>query len=310
MPEKSSPSLITRFTGRGWKARFIEAFREQELVAGDAVLARRLAAVAARQQVPAKQEFLTQGGVDTDIYFILLGSVEIVVNGRVVAQRTAGQHVGEMTMLDPTATRSACVRTLEPTIVAKVSEVKFTKIANAQPKLWRNTANELAKRLKERNKFHKPPRSVPAVFIGSSSEGLKVGEAIERALQRQPCVPNLWTNGVFECSKTTIEDLMRATDQKDFAVLVLTADDVTTARKKKNASPRDNVVFELGLFMGALGRDRTYIVVPKNVDIKIPTDLLGVTCLRFTQRGGRSLARNLQPITKQIRELIQKHGPR
>jgi predicted nucleotide-binding protein len=214
-----------------------------------------------------------------------------------------------MALVDTTAVRSATVRTREATVVAKVCESQFTRIANKHPSLWRRMAVALAKRLRERNKFQTPPRTEPVIFIGSSSEGLSVAKCIQKYLLRHPFVPRIWSDGVFECSKTTIEDLMQITKETDFAVLVLTPDDVTKSRGKNKPSPRDNVVFEMGLFMGALSRERTYIVAPRKLDIKIPTDLLGVKCLLYQKRRGRSLARNLQPVSRDLSRLISKHGP-
>jgi len=309
MATKSSPGLIQRFTGRAGRVRFIEALRGQEIVAGNQRVAHALATAATRQEFPANREILTQGNSDNDICFILSGSVSVRANGRPVATRRAGNHFGEMAMLDTTATRSATVSTLEPTVIARVPEHKFTRIANVCPDLWRRLAVALAARLRERNKFQAPPRAEPVVFIGSSGEGLTIAEAIYRSFKRQPFVPNLWTNGVFECSRTTIESLIQATSQSDFAVLVLTADDVTRSRGATKPSPRDNVLFELGLFMGALRRERTYIVAPQGVSIKIPTDLLGVTYLPFRRRRGRTLARNLQPVIRVMCNLIKKYGP-
>ena len=281
----------------------------QELVAGHQHIAAALAAVATRREFPANHELMTQGGLDTDIYFILSGSVSIKANGRVVATRAAQTHIGEMALLDTTAKRSATISTNEPTVVAKVAETKFTKIANANPELWRRTAVILAARLQERNKFHSPPRSQPVVFIGSSSEGLKLVEGITSSLRRHPYVLKPWMRGVFECSQTTIEDLVHVTKEADFAILVLTADDVTKSRGMSKPSPRDNVIFELGLFMGSLGRERTYIVAPKGVNLKIPTDLLGINCLLFHQKRGCTAARNLQNASRQLRTLINKLGP-
>ncbi len=190
MSTKSSPSLIKRFTGRAGKARFIEALRNQELVARDESIAKALATAATRREFLANQDIITQGGIDTDIYFVLSGSVAIRINGRLVATRTSGEHVGEMAMLDTTARRSATARTLETTVTAKVTESKFSQIANAHPELWRRTAVTLANRLKERNKFLSEPRSEPVVFIGSSSEGLKVAETIERVFVVIRVFPN------------------------------------------------------------------------------------------------------------------------
>ena len=76
---------------------------------------------------------------------------------------------------------------------------------------------------------------------------------------------------------TFIEALEQELAQSDFAVLTLTPDDQSKSRGKVTRAPRDNVLLELGLFMGHLGRDRTYFVCDKNQNLKIPTDLLGVT---------------------------------
>lgn len=75
---------------------------------------------------------------------------------------------------------------------------------------------------------------------------------------------------VFEAGKTTIEDLVKATSESDFAIIVTSKNDVTISRRRKATSPRDNVMFELGLFMGALSREWTLALVPKGVDFKVP----------------------------------------
>ena len=200
--------------------------------------------------------------------FILGGSVSVMVNGREVARCTVGDHVGEMCLLDTTALRSATVRAIEPTVVGKLSVEHFTQIALRHPEMWRRMALGLSHDLREWHKVHAAPRAEPAVFIGSSSEGLRIADSIYRSLRRSPVVPRLWTKGVFECSKTTIEDLIRIVDEIDFAIMVLTDDDVTRSRGRSVCSPRDNIIFELGLFMGALSRDRTYIVSQQGVDIR------------------------------------------
>ena len=225
------------------------------------------------------------------------------------SKATARNHIGEMALLDTTAKRSATISTTEPSVLVKVSEAKFATIANDHPELWRRVAIALGNRLRERNKFQTPPRNQPVVFIGSSSEGLIFANAIAKSLRRQPYVLKPWTQGVFECSQTIIEDLMQATRETDFAILVLTTDDITRSRGNSKPSPRDNVIFELGLFMGAIGRERTYIVAPKGIKLKIPTDLLGVNCLMFHAKRGRTVARNLQNVTSELRKLIDKYGP-
>lgn len=91
----------------------------------------------------------------------------------------------------------------------------------------------------------------------------------------------LWTDGVFGASRFPMEDLEQQLTAADFAVLVAAPDDIVVSRGASTHAPRDNVIFELGLFMGALSRRRTFMVVPDGVDLKIPTDLAGLTQLRY-----------------------------
>lgn len=245
MGMKSNPSVMHRFTGRQGKKLLIEAFSRQILVAGNLPIAKRLARCAQLLDIKPNKDLIVQGNSDSDIYFILSGKVSVRVNGREIAIRSSEEHIGEMTLIDSTARRSTTVRSLEPCVFAKISESHFSKLANEYPELWRRIAVVLARRLRERNKFQTAPRSEPVVFIGSSSEGLKVAEAIYNNLTKIPCVPKLWSEGVFEASKTTIEDLIRTTEESDFAVIVLTPDDIIRSRQRTKPSPRDNVVFEL-----------------------------------------------------------------
>jgi predicted nucleotide-binding protein len=112
----------------------------------------------------------------------------------------------------------------------------------------------------------------PSVFIGSSSEGLEFARAI-RDLLEHDAEGVLWNEGFFALGNTFIESLVSSLPTFDFAVLVLTADDLIHSRNDEILGPRDNVIFELGLFMGRLGRSRTFIVHQANAQLKIPTDL-------------------------------------
>ena len=168
----------------------------------------------------------------------------------------------------------------------------------------------LCTRLIERANFLVPPHSEPIVFIGSSKEALRPAEAIHKYFSKKPVVPQLWTDGVFQASQTAIEDLYAAAKNADFAVIVLSPDDVCISRGKKKPSPRDNTVFELGLFTGAIGRDRTFVLTPINIDIKIPTDLLGVTCIQYKRSGKGTIAHRLQPVFNKLWGVINELGPK
>lgn len=288
--------------------RILAAVQCQTLVSNDPVIARKLVSCGAIKHYAAHELMLRQGDPDNDILMLLSGEVAISVNGREVARRSAGTHVGEMALVDALSRRSATVRSVEPTTILTIPEYKFTKVANAHPELWRRIAVELAKRLRERNKVLMQPHNEPVLFIGSSLEGQEIASDLYERFRIKRVVPKAWTDGVFQASATSIESLIAATNESDFAVLVLTADDVTISRKKAKQAPRDNVVFELGLFMGALGRNRVFILKPKGLDVRIPSDLLGVVWVEYLSTGVRS--RRLEGAFRTIFNSITRIGPR
>jgi predicted nucleotide-binding protein len=101
-----------------------------------------------------------------------------------------------------------------------------------------------------------------------------------------------------------LESLLRAVKQVEYAVLVLTPDDLVHKRDAIRNSPRDNVLFELGLFMGALGRERTYIVYCRDEKIDLPTDLAGVTAATFAKRSDGNLHAAIGPVCTHIKTAI------
>ncbi len=117
----------------------------------------------------------------------------------------------------------------------------------------------------------------PRVFVASSVEGLAVAYAVQECLEYE-CEITVWPQGVFELSKTTIETLDQQSTKFDAAVFVFSPDDEAIVRGTQKPMVRDNVIFELGLFIGRLGRDKCFIVKPRAFDAAhFPTDLLGVT---------------------------------
>jgi hypothetical protein len=122
---------------------------------------------------------------------------------------------------------------------------------------------------------------VPRVFIGSSSAGKSIAAALAGQLEPQVRC-RVWYKDTFAASRTIIESLEGiARSEVDVAVLVLTPDDITHKGRSARNTVRDNVIFELGLFMGALGRGRTFGVKCRHCEIDLPADLLGVTWVTF-----------------------------
>ena len=127
----------------------------------------------------------------------------------------------------------------------------------------------------------------PRIFLGSSGKQAKLVQALTRGLAEVAQVEP-WTT-VFNPGVSTLDRLVELSQEVDFAAFVFAQDDWTShpsdATAQGQASPRDNVVFEAGLFGGALGLRRTFILHAKGA--KLPTDLLGMTALPGGADGGR-----------------------
>jgi CRP/FNR family cyclic AMP-dependent transcriptional regulator len=227
------------------------------------------------------------------------------VNGR-----QAGTHVGDMALIDVAAPRSATVRARTEAVTARVEEPAFTRIAEKFPKIWRALALELARRLYQRGSLVAHKRAKPYVFVGSSVEGLDIANEIQRKLQFTDCIAEVWDDNTFIASHYTLDDLIVKIAGSDFCVFVAPPQDRVTIRKKRHSVPRDNVVFEAGMSFGALGRERTLLVMPRAKDTKLPSDLTGITPLAYNDGDAANLAARLGPVVTELREIINRLGPR
>lgn len=117
----------------------------------------------------------------------------------------------------------------------------------------------------------------PTMFIGSSTEAIKIARAVRDRLRKTLDV-RLWTEGIFSLSRGTLESLVAASRSFDYGLFVFAQDDRLLFRNKRQTVTRDNVVFELGMFLGTLGRDRCFFMLPESADnLRIATDL-ATTC--------------------------------
>ncbi|WP_170289484.1 TIR domain-containing protein [Brucella pituitosa] len=147
----------------------------------------------------------------------------------------------------------------------------------------------------------------PKVFIGSSSEGLSIANAIHSNLTRQAeCT--VWDKGVFIPSTSTLSSLINTLRTSDFGIFVFSPDDITIMREMTNPTVRDNVIFELGLFIGRLGAERCYFLVPENAGtMHLPSDLAGITPLVYeNNRSDGNLTAALNPACMQIGNQLEK----
>lgn len=302
--------MVNRFTGLDGKRLLVEALRRQAIIQGDLDLARKISEAVEVMRCNSGHRLITQDGSDNDLYFVLSGRFSIQVNDREVAVRVAEKHVGEMALVDPKAKRSASVVAIEGSVVAKISEAKFGELANQYVSLWKNIAQEMGDRLRQRNDLVRRRNKVTKLFIASSTEALPVASEIQAGLSKDPVAVTLWSEGVFGASDFSLEALERAAEEADFAVLVFSADDKLLSRGQELDAPRDNVVFELGLFIGAIGRKRTFIVLPQNTKIKIPTDLLGITPITYAVGDPENPSSQIGPVCTELRRILNQRGPK
>lgn len=301
--------LIDRFQGDAGRGNLIDSILQQQIVSGNRDLANELADRADLIEVAEGEPIISQGEDDNDLFLIMAGSFRIVVNGRDVASRGRGDHVGEMVVVEPSQRRSADVVASEPALVAKISYADISDIASRHSDIYRVIARTLARRLLERNKLVGQHREKIRVFIICSVEALAVGRIIENAFAHDDFVVRLWTNDVFKIASYALESLETEVDDSDFAIAIAHSDDITLFRDQEWPAPRDNVIFELGLFMGRLGRKRAILMEPREDKVKLPSDLSGITTIPYNYEPGKDASALMAPACNMLRDHIMGMGP-
>lgn len=145
----------------------------------------------------------------------------------------------------------------------------------------------------------------PRIFIGSSKEGLRIATRVRKRLSGfADC--KLWNDRVFQFNKGYFETLVDLLNYYDYGIMVATADDFVTSRGITQQEARDNVLFEFGLFLGRLGRERVFLFLER--DIKIPSDLLGVSLPTFSKENGAKQNRTVDQICDQVKKEIRERS--
>lgn len=138
------------------------------------------------------------------------------------------------------------------------------------------------------------------VFIGSSSEELGLAEIVKGLLEPEFDVviwnEKIWNKSVFKLNGNFLSDLLSSTLKFDFGILLGTPDDEIKVRGVEKMTARDNVLFELGLFLGRLGVERCAFLVEKEVNI--PSDFGGIKLSIFDSS-------NLKEKVDEIKDLFR-----
>ena len=147
----------------------------------------------------------------------------------------------------------------------------------------------------------------PRIFLGSSGMQKKLVQALTRGLEDVAQV-DPWTTSLNP-GTTTLARLFELAHEVDFAAFVFARDDWTAAGLPESpptdpgqASPRDNVVFEAGLFGGVLGMNRIFILHATGA--KLPSDLLGFIVIRYAEVTNSEI----RVVNEKLRKAIENEG--
>lgn len=307
----SSTSMIGRFSGSDGRRRLIGALTKQKLVGGNVALAEALADVIELREFGSGEALISAGDSDNDLFLLLSGTVDITVKGTKVAERTINDVVGEMAAVDPSMPRSATVTAVGPVTAAVATEPQLSELGDRFPDVFRHLAVLMAQKLEQRNRLVRASSDRIRIFLISSGEAVDIARAVHTAFSHDEFDVIPWNEGVFRATNYTLKTLEDEVDRCDFAIAIAHGDDTVESREHTWPAPRDNVIFELGLFMGRLGLDRAILMEPRDERVKLPSDLAGITTIVYRyDSNDRDRAAKLAPACNRLRDYILEKGPR
>ena len=151
------------------------------------------------------------------------------------------------------------------------------------------------------------------IFIASSGRTLVLAEMLRDNLSADFCDATLWSEeGRGQPGQVIIEMLEDVAARYDFAVIILSKDDVMAGGKDETLKARDNCVFEAGLFMSAIGRRRCFLVNSVRQS-DLPSDLNGIISIPFEEppdlQDRLTCAQTMMKAATQIKTSVQQTGP-
>ena len=151
------------------------------------------------------------------------------------------------------------------------------------------------------------------LFIACSGRTLEIAKQLRARLNVDYCEADLWTEvSENQAGKSILAMLKAATKEYDFALIILAKDDVFVSQAGETLKARDNCVFEAGLFMGAIGEDRCFLL-SSVADRDLPSDLGGIIYLSFTEppdlQDPEACKRSILSVSTRVETLVRKAGP-
>lgn len=287
----------------------VDTLLEQKIVQGSREIAEYIAKKGELVEFATNETVISQSNDDEGVYFIIAGKVSLCVHGnKFPYTRDAGISLGEMSAINPAQARSATAIAIQEVVAIKLSSQDFRELAEQNPQIYKFLAKDLSERLNQRNDLIDRKNERVKLFVISTVESLKIARAIKLELEHDDIDVTIWADSeVFNGGDYTLEALQKMVEESDFGLAILQDDDTVVSRKIETKAPRDNVIFELGLFMGVLSRNRTYMAIQKDIDMKLASDLQGITPLKYKIVDQKPDVSNL---ATKLRGLIEHHGVR
>jgi predicted nucleotide-binding protein len=146
-------------------------------------------------------------------------------------------------------------------------------------------------------------------LVVAAPDALPIARAIQHGFANDPIEIVVWPDGVFRAANYTLESLEAQVDSFDFAIAVAHDDNLTGRHGTDWPSARDTISFELGLFTGRLGRARAILLEPREENVRLRSDSVGLTTVTYKFTGGSDLTTDLKPACDILRDHINKYGP-
>lgn len=290
-------SLLERFKNKDQAV--ISELLKQKIVNGNMEFAKEIQQIGQVVGFKPGDNIITQGEMDQDVFFIIAGNTSLIINGTELFSRGSGITIGEMSAINPAESRSATLIAKAETVTVKVNVDSFTELLDKYPMAYKFLLIDYNSRMQEKNALIKPCNAKPRLFIASTVEAIRVVEDIKLNLDHSDIEVTLWSEPeAFQAGSYTLESLEQHVKTHDFGLAIMTADDIVISREIEASAPRDNVIFELGLFMGHLGKERTLFAFPKGQRSKLASDLQGVTPLHYKDEDGKIDTTNLVTLLK------------
>jgi len=143
--------LPNRFGGDSGQEQARSVLLNNPAVGGDEDVANQLLATGNLIFFRRGNSLIKEDDLDSDVYFLLAGEVDIVFGTRLGSIRSSPNQVGEMAAIDPGKKRSANVIARSDEVAAlRVSGTEFNAIRNANSDFQSRLQREMSERHRER----------------------------------------------------------------------------------------------------------------------------------------------------------------